>query len=168
MKRIGILSDTHGTFDERLREFFRDVDEIWHAGDIGSLELADRIAAFKPLRAVSGNIDGGLTRRVYPQFLTFTCEEVPVLMTHIGGYPRHYAPHVVDRIRAVRPRLFVCGHSHILRVMYDEVYDLLAVNPGAAGEYGFHRTRTAVRLVIDGAQMRDMEVGEWPRRGQKQ
>ncbi len=85
MKRIGILSDTHGTFDERLREFFRDVDEIWHAGDIGSLELADRIAAFKPLRAVSGNIDGGLTRRVYPQFLTFTCEEVPVLMTHIGG-----------------------------------------------------------------------------------
>lgn len=165
MKRIGILSDTHGTFDERLREFFRDVDEIWHAGDIGSLELADRIAAFKPLRAVSGNIDGGLTRRVYPQFLTFTCEEVPVLMTHIGGYPRHYAPHIVDRIRAVRPRLFVCGHSHILRVMYDEVYDLLAVNPGAAGEYGFHRTRTAVRLVIDGAQMRDMEVGEWPRRG---
>ena len=168
MKRIGILSDTHGTFDERLREFFRDVDEIWHAGDIGSLELADRIAAFKPLRAVSGNIDGGLTRRVYPQFLTFTCEEVPVLMTHIGGYPRHYAPHIVDRIRAVRPRLFVCGHSHILRVMYDEVYDLLAVNPGAAGEYGFHRTRTAVRLVIDGAQMRDMEVGEWPRRGQEQ
>ena len=127
MKRIGIISDTHGTFDDTLREFLKDVDEIWHAGDIGSLELADTIASFKPLRAVSGNIDGGLTRRVYPDFLAFECEGVRVLMTHIGGYPRHY-------------------------------------NPGAAGEYGFHKVRTAVRLVIDGADMRDMEVGEWPRK----
>ena len=168
MKRIGLISDTHGTFDQTLKTFLKDVDEIWHAGDIGSPEVADQIAAFKPLRAVYGNIDGGIMRRTYREFLSFECEGVSVLMTHIGGYPRHYAPHIVDRIRAVRPRLFVCGHSHILRVMYDEVYDLLAVNPGAAGEYGFHRTRTAVRLVIDGAQMRDMEVGEWPRRGQKQ
>lgn len=165
MKRIGIISDTHGTFDERLREFLKDVDEIWHAGDIGSLELADEIAAFKPLRAVSGNIDGGVTRRVYPDFLSFECEQVPVLMTHIGGYPRRYDPRAVQRIQAVRPKLFIAGHSHILKVQYDPVYDLLAVNPGAAGEYGFHRTRTAIRLVIDGAQMRDMEVGEWPRRG---
>ena len=165
MKRIGIISDTHGTFDERLREFLKDVDEIWHAGDIGSLELADEIAAFKPLRAVSGNIDGGVTRRVYPDFLLFECEQVSVLMTHIGGYPRRYDPRAVQRIQAVRPKLFIAGHSHILKVQYDPVYDLLAVNPGAAGEYGFHRTRTAVRLVIDGAQMRDMEVGEWPRRG---
>ncbi len=165
MKRIGIISDTHGTFDERLREFLKDVDEIWHAGDIGSLELADEIAAFKPLRAVSGNIDGGVTRRVYPDFLSFECEQVSVLMTHIGGYPRRYDPRAVQRIQAVRPKLFIAGHSHILKVQYDPVYDLLAVNPGAAGEYGFHRTRTAVRLVIDGAQMRDMEVGEWPRRG---
>ncbi len=164
MKRIGIISDTHGTFDERLREFLKDVDEIWHAGDIGSLELADEIAAFKPLRAVSGNIDGGVTRRVYPDFLSFECEQVSVLMTHIGGYPRRYDPRAVQRIQAVRPKLFIAGHSHILKVQYDPVYDLLAVNPGAAGEYGFHRTRTAVRLVIDGAQMRDMEVGEWPRR----
>ena len=163
MKRIGIISDTHGTFDERLREFLKDVDEIWHAGDIGSLELADEIAAFKPLRAVSGNIDGGVTRRVYPDFLSFECEQVSVLMTHIGGYPRRYDPRAVQRIQAVRPKLFIAGHSHILKVQYDPVYDLLAVNPGAAGEYGFHRTRTAVRLVIDGAQMRDMEVGEWPR-----
>ena len=165
MKRIGIISDTHGTFDERLREFLKDVDEIWHAGDIGSLELADEIAAFKPLRAVSGNIDGGVTRRVYPDFLSFECEQVSVLMTHIGGYPRRYDPRAVQRIQAVRPKLFIAGHSHILKVQYDPVYDLLAVNPGAAGEYGFHRTRTAERLVIDGAQMRDMEVGEWPRRG---
>ncbi len=165
MKRIGIISDTHGTFDERLREFLKDVDEIWHAGDIGSLELADEIAAFKPLRAVSGNIDGGVTRRVYPDFLSFECEQVSVLMTHIGGYPRRYDTRAVQRSQAVRPKLFIAGHSHILKVQYDPVYDLLAVNPGAAGEYGFHRTRTAVRLVIDGAQMRDMEVGEWPRRG---
>lgn len=164
MKRIGILSDTHGTFDDKLREFLRDADEIWHAGDIGSLGLADEIAAYKPLRAVSGNIDGGLTRRVYPDFLSFRCEEVEVLMTHIGGYPRHYDPRAVARIQAMRPKLFIAGHSHILKVMYDPIYDLLAVNPGAAGEFGFHRVRTAIRLTIDGAEMRDMEVGEWPRR----
>ena len=164
MKHIGIISDTHGTFDDRLREFLRDVDEIWHAGDIGSLELADRIAAFKPLRAVYGNIDGGMTRRVYSDFLSFRCEEVDVLMTHIGGYPRRYDPRAVARIQSVRPKLFIAGHSHLLRVMYDRVYDLLFVNPGAAGEYGFHRVRTAVRLVVDGADLRDMEVGEWPRR----
>ena len=165
MKRIGIISDTHGTFDDKLREFLRDVDEIWHAGDIGSLALADEIAAFKPLRAVSGNIDGGLTRRVYPDFAAFRSEEVEVLMTHIGGYPRRYDPRAVARIQSVRPKLFIAGHSHILKVMYDPVYDLLAVNPGAAGEFGFHRVRTAIRLTVDGAEMRDMEVGEWPRKG---
>ncbi|MDE7123129.1 MAG: metallophosphatase family protein [Alistipes sp.] len=164
MKRIGILSDTHGTFDDRLREFFADVDELWHAGDIGSLELADRIAAFKPLRAVCGNVDGGMTRRVYPEFLAFRCERVQVLMTHIGGYPRRYDPRALERIRTGGPKLFVAGHSHILKVAYDPVYDLLAVNPGAAGEFGFHKVRTAVRLVVDGDTMRDMEVGEWPRR----
>ena len=151
MKRIGIISDTHGTFDDTLREFLKDVDEIWHAGDIGSLELADTIASFKPLRAVSGNIDGGLTRRVYPDFLAFECEGVRVLMTHIGGYPRHYDPRAAAKIQALHPKLFIAGHSHILKVVYDPVYDLLHVNPGAAGEYGFHKVRTAVRLVIDGA-----------------
>lgn len=163
MKRIGILSDTHGTFDEPLREFLREVDEVWHAGDIGSLEVADRIAAFKPLRAVSGNIDDGITRRVYPLFQSFECEGVRVLMTHIGGYPRRYDPRAVQRIQALRPQLFVCGHSHILKVVYDPVYEMLTVNPGAAGVHGFHKVRTAVRLTIDGDQMRDMEVGEWPR-----
>lgn len=164
MKRIGIISDTHGTFDDTLKEFLKETDEIWHAGDIGSLELADRIASFKPLRAVYGNIDDGTTRRVYPQFLAFACEEVPVLMTHIGGYPRRYDPRAAAKIQELKPKLFIAGHSHILKVMYDPVYRLLAVNPGAAGEYGFHRVRTALRLVIDGAEMRDMEVGEWPRR----
>jgi len=163
MKRIGIISDTHGTFDETLRVFLRDVDEIWHAGDIGSLELADEIAAFKPLRAVSGNIDGGMTRRVYPSFLSFECEGVRVLMTHIGGYPRRYDPLAVERIQAIRPRIFVSGHSHILRIMNDPVYNLLHINPGAAGELGFHKVRTAVRFVVDGTDLRDMEVGEWPR-----
>ena len=142
MKRIGIISDTHGTFDDTLREFLKDVDEIWHAGDI----------------------DGGLTRRVYPDFLAFECEGVRVLMTHIGGYPRHYNPRAAAKIQALHPKLFIAGHSHILKVVYDPVYDLLHVNPGAAGEYGFHKVRTAVRLVIDGADMRDMEVGEWPRK----
>ena len=159
MKKIGIISDTHGTFDERLREFLKDVDEIWHAGDIGSLELADRIAAFKPLRAVCGNIDGGVTRRVYPPFLSFECEGVRVLMTHIGGYPRHYDPRAVQQIQALHPKLFIAGHSHILKVMYDPVYELLAVNPGAAGEFGFQKVRTAIRLTFDAGEMHDMEVG---------
>lgn len=163
MKRIGIISDTHGTFDARLRHFLADVDEIWHAGDIGSLELADEIAAFKPLRAVWGNIDGGMMRRVYRQTEFFRVEQVPVLMTHIGGYPRHYAPGIAQLIQELRPRIFVAGHSHILRVMADPVYDLLHINPGAAGIYGFHKVRTAVRFTVDGADIRDMEVGEWPR-----
>ena len=163
MKRIGILTDTHGTFDETLMNFFREVDEIWHAGDIGSIELAARIAAFKPLKAVSGNIDGGMTRRGDPAVQAVECERVQVLMTHIGGYPRHYDPRAVQKIQSVHPKLFIAGHSHILKVIYDPVYDLLHVNPGAAGEFGFHKVRTAVRLTIDGAEMRDMEVGEWPR-----
>ncbi|MBQ8470794.1 MAG: metallophosphoesterase family protein [Alistipes sp.] len=163
MKRIGIISDTHGTFDEPLRNFLRDVDEIWHAGDIGSLDFADEIAAFKPLRAVWGNIDGGMARRVYEEFCYFRCEEVTVLMTHIGGYPRRYAPRALQRIQSARPKLFIAGHSHILKVQFDPVYQLLAVNPGAAGLYGFHKVRTAIRLTIDGADMRDMEILELPR-----
>ena len=163
MKRIGLISDTHGTFDDPLRTFLQGVDEIWHAGDIGSIEVADQIAAFKPLRAVYGNIDGGIMRRIYPEFLCFDCERVSVLMTHIGGYPRHYAPKIVSRIQTIRPKLFIAGHSHILKVIYDPVYDLLHLNPGAAGCYGFHKVRSALRFVIDGEEIRDMEIGEWPR-----
>lgn len=163
MKRIGIISDTHGTFDDTLRHFLRDVDEIWHAGDIGSLELADRIAAFKPLRAVAGNVDDALTRRVHPLFTTFECEGLKVLMTHIGGYPRNYQPQVIAQIQSIKPGLFIAGHSHILKVIYDAGYDLLHINPGAAGCYGFHKVRTAVRLVVEEGKMRDLEVGEWQR-----
>ncbi|MBP3483182.1 MAG: metallophosphoesterase family protein [Alistipes sp.] len=164
MKRIGVISDTHGTFDEPLREFLKNVDEIWHAGDIGSLELADEINAFKPLRAVYGNIDGGVIRRVYREFDFFKCEEVTVLMTHIGGYPRHYSPQAVAKIQSARPKLFIAGHSHILKIIYDKVYNLLHINPGAAGEYGFHKIRTAVRFEIDGTEIRNMEIWEYPRR----
>lgn len=163
MKRIGLISDTHGTFDDTLRGFLADVDEIWHAGDIGSLELADRIAAFKPLRAVCGNTDGGTMRRVWPTVDYFRCEEATVLMTHIGGYPRRYDPRILQRIQSARPAIFVAGHSHILRVMYDPVYGLLHLNPGGAGNYGIHKVRTALRFVVDGADIRDMEIGEWPR-----
>ena len=148
MKRIGLISDTHGTFDDTLRGFLTDVDEIWHAGDIGSLELADRIAAFKPLRAVCGNTDGGTMRRVWPLVDFFRCEE---------------ATRILPRIRSARPTLFVAGHSHILRIIYDPVYRLLHLNPGGAGNYGIHKVRTALRFVVDGAEVRDMEIGEWPR-----
>lgn len=165
MRRIGVISDTHGTFDAPLREFLRDVDEIWHAGDVGSLELADEIASFKPLKAVYGNIDGGVTRRVLSEFNCFECEGKRVLITHIGGYPRHYSPQAVQRILQLRPDIFVVGHSHILKVIYDPIYDLLHINPGAAGCYGFHKVRTAIRFTIDGTDIRDMEIGEWPRLG---
>lgn len=164
MRRIGLISDTHGTFDEPLKEFLRDVDEIWHAGDIGSLELADEIARFKPLKGVWGNIDGGIIRRVYNEFLVIQVEAVKVLIMHIGGYPRHYSPKAVRAIQALRPQLFVSGHSHILKIIYDDVYDLLHVNPGAAGEYGFHKVRTAIRFEIDGSDIRNMEIWELPRR----
>ena len=163
MKRIGLISDTHGTFDEPLREFLRDVDEIWHAGDIGSLETADAIAAFKPLRGVFGNIDGGMTRRVYHETAYFRCEDVTVVMMHIGGYPRHYTPQAVKQIQALRPRIFISGHSHILKIIYDKVYDLLHINPGAAGVYGFHKIRTAVRFEIDGDKIQNMEIWQMAR-----
>ena len=163
MRRIGLISDTHGCFDDPLRDFLKDVDEVWHAGDIGSIELADQIAAFKPLRAVYGNIDGGATRYSYSDFLCFEVEKVKVLMTHIGGYPRHYDPRARARIEQLHPNIFVAGHSHILKIIYDNIHDLLHLNPGAAGCYGFHKVRTALRFTIDGADIRDMEIWEWPR-----
>ena len=167
MKRIGVISDTHGTFDEQLRLFLKDVDEIWHAGDFGSIELADEIARFKPLKGVWGNIDGGIMRRAYDEFNFFECEGKRVLITHIGGYPRHYSPQALAKIQSSHPKIFVSGHSHILRVEYDKVYDLLHINPGAAGRYGFHKVRTALRFTIDGETIKDMELGEWPRVGHK-
>mgnify|MGYP001543058118 FL=1 len=163
MKRIGLISDTHNLFDGTLMDFLRDVDEIWHAGDIGSLELADRIAAFKPLRAVCGNIDDSTVRSTYRPVLSFEVEGMRVLMTHIGGYPNHYDHRILPQILQLHPDIFVSGHSHILKVIYDKRMSLLHLNPGAAGSYGFHRVRTALRFTIDVGAVRDMEIGEWPR-----
>jgi putative phosphoesterase len=161
--KIGLISDTHNTFDDVLRDFLAPCDEIWHAGDIGSLELADEINRFRPLRAVYGNIDGGIIRRVYTEFSFFEVEGVKVLMTHIGGYPRRYAPKALQHIHGSRPKLFIAGHSHILKVIYDPVYELLHINPGGAGNYGVHRVRTAVRFDIEAGEIKNMEIGEWPR-----
>jgi putative phosphoesterase len=163
MKKIGLISDTHSFFDQKLVDFLSDVDEIWHAGDIGDIATADTIAAFKPLRAVCGNIDNHTVRISYHPSMLFECEDVKVMMTHIGGYPDHYPMAIREAIEKYRPTLFVCGHSHILKVIYDHKYELLHINPGAAGIYGFHKVRTAVRFVIDGNNIRDLEVGEWSR-----
>lgn len=161
MKKIGIISDTHGIFDTALKGFLADVDEIWHAGDIGSAALSDEIAAFKPLRAVYGNIDDAQTRRIWPETACFACEEITVLMTHIGGYPGRYEPSFLRRIESCRPGIVITGHSHILKVMYDRRHGALHINPGAAGKYGFHKVRTAIRLEVDGSAIGSLEVGEW-------
>lgn len=163
MIRIGLLSDTHNFLHERLFLFFDKVDEIWHAGDFGSIEVADKLAAYKPLRGVYGNIDGQDVRTVYPLHQRFFCEEVDVWMTHIGGYPGRYERAVKAEISKRPPKLFISGHSHILKVVYDKKLDLLHINPGAAGYRGFHKVCTAVRFTIDGKDMRDLEVWEIPK-----
>jgi len=163
MIRIGILSDTHGFIHPRVFDFFSMTDEIWHAGDIGSVEVAHRLREMKPLRAVYGNIDGRDVRLEYPAVQGFQAEQVKVFMTHIGGYPGRYDPRAKLLIEQEKPALFVCGHSHILKVMYDKKHGLLHINPGAAGKYGIHKSITAVRLVIEGNNMRDLEVLDIPK-----
>lgn len=163
MKKIGLLSDTHGHWDERLAAFFEECDEIWHAGDIGSIEVADTISKFKPFKAVHGNIDDHKLRVVYPKIQRFICEEVDVFITHIGGTPSRYEPFVIPIIEANPPKLFICGHSHILKVMYDKKRNFLYINPGAAGISGFHKFRTAIRFSIDYKEIKDLEVLEIPR-----
>lgn len=160
MKRIGILSDTHGLWDERFALHFDGCDEIWHAGDIGTDEVARRLSEVAPLRAVTGNIDGGILRRLYPVRLRFRCEEADVLLTHIGGYPGHYDARLRGSLFARPPHLMVCGHSHILKVQYDRTLSMLHINPGAAGCHGWQRVRTLVRLTVDGRAFRDLEVVE--------
>lgn len=163
MTRVGIISDTHGTFDGKVMDFLKDVDMIWHAGDFGNLAIADRIAAFKPTIGVYGNIDDAQVRVVYPKYQAFRCEDVKVLMTHIGGYPGRYDKEALEKIDEFRPKIFISGHSHILKVMPDRKRGILHINPGACGLYGWHNIRTAVRLVIDGSDIRDLEVCEWAR-----
>ncbi len=158
MKRIGIISDTHSCWDEKYKTYFSECDEIWHAGDIGSTEVAERLAAIKPLRAVCGNCDGGDLRFRFPETLRFKCEEADVLLTHIGGYPGNYDPRIRSKIYSMPPDLFICGHSHLLKVKYDKSLNLLHINPGAAGKMGWHPERTIVRLTIDGKSFKDLEV----------
>ena len=160
MKKIGLLSDTHGYWDERYERYFEPCDEIWHAGAIGSLEVADRLAAFRPLRAVYGNIDGRELRLRFPQTLRFEVEGTEVLMKHIGGYPGNSDPSVRGSLLTRPPQLFISGHSHILKVKYDKTLSMLHINPGAAGKQGFHRVRTLVRFAVDGGSFSDLAVIE--------
>lgn len=160
MKHIGIISDTHAYWDDRYGQYFSGCDEIWHAGDIGSMEVAERLADICPLRAVAGNCDGGDLRRFYPELLRWKCEDVEVLMKHIGGYPGMYDRSIRGMLYASPPQLFIAGHSHILKVQYDKTLRLLHINPGAAGLQGWQQKRTIVRLTIDGKEMKDCEVVE--------
>ena len=185
MTRIGLLSDTHGLLDKRVFEHFKDVDEIWHAGDIGSDTVLHRLREFKPTRAVFGNMDGGEVRYSLSEFYRFRVEDVNVLMTHIGGYPGHYNPWLIpwfrksleakqqmlnDQISNDKSQisndiidLFVCGHSHILKVQYDNTYKFLTMNPGAAGKQGWQPCQTLLRFTIDGSKIDNLEVIELER-----
>lgn len=160
MRKIGLLSDTHGLWDTKFEEYFKDCDEIWHAGDIGTLELADKFEALKPFRAVFGNIDDYAIRQIYPEILRFVVDGVDVFMTHIGGFPGRYNNKIKQELFSNPPQLFISGHSHILRVMYDNQINCLHMNPGAAGNHGFHQVRTILRFIIDNGNIRDLEVVE--------
>jgi uncharacterized protein len=164
MTRIGLISDTHGYLDDAVFKHFEGCDEIWHAGDFGNIALANKLTAFKPLKGVYGNIDGQDIRTVYPEKLRWTCEGVTVFMTHIGGYPPNYNPAVKKELIAHPAQLFICGHSHILKVMFDDKLQCLHMNPGAAGMQGWHKVRTLIRFVIDGSNMKDCKVIELGKR----
>ena len=161
---IGLISDTHGVFSRQFREFLKPVDQIWHAGDFGGgMELAEEIGKFKPLLGVAGNCDNHDLRFIHPMHRFFECEGMKILMTHIGGYPGRYDSRARELIDRYRPDLFVCGHSHILKVVRDTKRDMLVINPGAAGIQGFHVVRTALRFHIDNGNIHDMEVFELDR-----
>ena len=160
MKKILLLSDTHGYIDDRILQYAEDADELWHAGDIGTTVVSDVLQKVRPLKAVFGNIDGAEIRKEFPLNNRFMCEAVDVWITHIGGYPGRYSPAVKDEIKANPPRIFISGHSHILKVMNDKTLNLLHMNPGAAGKQGFHQMRTMLRFVIDEKDIRNLEVIE--------
>lgn len=164
MRRIGLISDTHSFLDEAVFKHFSSCDEIWHAGDFGNKEIADKLSSFKPLKGVYGNIDSNEIRTFFPGQLVFMCEEVKVMMRHIGGSPPKYNPETRKELALQRPKLFVSGHSHILKVIYDENIHCLHMNPGAAGKQGWHKVRTLIRFVIDGKDMKDCEVIELGKR----
>lgn len=160
MKKILLLSDTHSYIDDQIMKYVRQADEVWHAGDIGDTIVTDTIKIEKPLHAVFGNIDNHEVRKEFPLHNRFMCEEVDVWITHIGGYPDKYNIEVREEIRKNPPKLFICGHSHILKVMPDKKLGLLHMNPGAIGKHGFHQVRTMLRFEIDGEKIRNLEVIE--------
>ncbi len=164
MTKIGLISDTHNYLDDAVFTYFENCDEIWHVGDFGSSEIADRLNSFKPLTGVYGNIDGYDIRSVFPQKKLWKCEDVKVYMTHIGGYPNRYAPGVKNELIANKSKLFICGHSHILKIIYDDKIGCLHINPGAAGKQGWHKVRTIIRFAIDGSIIKDCEVIELGKR----
>ncbi len=165
MKKIGLLSDTHSFLDEKIFTYFEACDEIWHAGDIGAAEVADRLEKFKPFRAVYGNIDDPAMRRRFPLDLRFNCEGLDVFITHIGGYPGKYTARVRAILKANPPGLYICGHSHILKVMPDKQLGLLHINPGACGNEGFHSVKTLIRFDVAEGKISNLEVIELGRRG---
>lgn len=160
MKKILLLSDTHSHIDDVILKYVNLADEVWHAGDIGDLTVTDKIKSLKPLRAVFGNIDDAEARKEFPLNNRFMCEDVDVWITHIGGYPDKYNVNVRDEIRQNPPKLFICGHSHILKVQFDKKLNLLHMNPGAAGKHGFHQIRTMLRFEIDKDKIQNLEVIE--------
>lgn len=163
MKQIILLSDTHNTLDERFFPHFEKADEIWHAGDIGGLEVTDKLKKFAPIKAVWGNIDNITTRTEFNRNLYFKCEKTSVMMTHIGGYPGRYNKKILPLIEQANPDLFICGHSHILKVIYDKKNNLLHLNPGAIGNYGIHKVKTILSFNIKGKEVKDLKVIEFPR-----
>lgn len=164
MTRILLLSDTHSYIDDQILKFVKQADEVWHAGDIGDLKVTDAIKALKPLRAVYGNIDNKEARAEYPLDNYFTVENISVFITHIGGYPDRYNARVKQELTLKKPDVYICGHSHILKVMRDKKLNLLHMNPGAAGKHGFHSVRTMLRFVIDKSEIKDLEVIELSKR----
>jgi len=164
--KIGLLSDTHGHLDEAILKHLTDCDEVWHAGDIGSIEIAEQLAAFKPCKMVHGNIDDVLVRDFCPEDQIFACEGLNVWMTHIGGYPPKYPLIIRKKLEKISPDIFICGHSHLLKVMRDDRHQLMHLNPGAAGHHGFHKIRTLLRFEVNAGRMQNMEVVELGKRGQ--
>ncbi len=165
MTRIGLISDTHGWLDPAVFNYFSNCDEVWHAGDFGSVEVIDQLKQYKPLKGVFGNIDDNGIQQLFPEDNFFTCESVHVYIRHIGGYPGRYAPGVKQKIIQHKAGLFISGHSHILKVMYDDKLQCLHMNPGAAGNQGWHAMRTLLRFSIDGKEIKDCEVIELGKRG---
>ncbi|TCK68660.1 hypothetical protein DFQ05_0168 [Winogradskyella wandonensis] len=163
MKKILLLSDTHSYIDEAILKHVAKADEVWHAGDIGDLKVTDAIKELKPLKAVYGNIDDAKARGEFLEHNRFMCEDVDVWITHIGGYPPNYNLRVREQLKVNPPRLFICGHSHILKVMPDKKLNLIHMNPGAVGKHGFHKARTMLRFIIDGKKIDNLEVIEFPR-----